>query len=137
MNPVLEALRAVDLSRVPVMSTDRCIPRKEQARLARELFKRLGVKGISVTTPNYSMAQSVDVRIPSEPHEPGDYLLGDANYEHRCYSDMPDAVPCKQKMLRQSEARELAEAILARAFPKHDDRSEMQSDYFDYCWSFN
>ena len=26
--------------------------------------------------------------------------------------------------------------ILARAFPKHDDRSDIMTDYHDRCWSF-
>lgn len=27
------------------------------------------------------------------------------------------------------------EGILAKAFPNQHDRSELQSDHFDYCWS--
>lgn len=83
------------------------------------------------------MAQSVQVTIACEPHAQGDYLSAEGvNYEHATYSDMPDTVPCKQKMLRQHEAQDLARAILGRAFPNHDDRSDSQSDSFDYCWSF-
>ena len=55
----------------------------------------------------------------------------------RAYSDMPDHVPRKVAMLHRSEARAKLEKILARAFPNHEDRSDTQSDYFDYCWSFH
>lgn len=127
-------IHAVNLEAVPVMSRDRGIPRKEQAKLARDLMKRLGIKGVSITTPSYSMAQSVDVSVPSE-HRPD--MTGWERFEHSTYSDMPDDCPVKASMLRRRAASDKLEAILAKAFPNHDDRSDMQSDYFDYCWSVN
>jgi len=127
-------IQAVNLDAVPVMSKDRTIPRKEQSKLARQLFKRLGIVGVSVTAPNYSMAQSVDVRLPSEPH-PG--WAGFEQYQHMSYTEMPSNVPAKAHLLRKIEAQKRLESILARAFPNHDNRSDYQSDYFDYCWSFN
>lgn len=127
-------IHAIDLQHVPVMTADRTIPRKQQALLARQLFKRLGIKGVSVTAPNYSMAQSVDVRVPSEPRPS---MAGWEQYEHSTYSDMPDDCPCKAAHLRQCAARDKLEQILARAFPQHDNRSDYQSDHFDYCWSLN
>jgi hypothetical protein len=48
---------------IPVISREDDIPRKEQARLTRELFANLGLKGISVTTPNYSMASGVHIHV--------------------------------------------------------------------------
>lgn len=123
---------AVNLDAVPVMSTNRSLPRKEQAALARQLFKQLGIKGVSVTTPNYSMAQSVDVSLP---HEPRPDMTGYEQYENFCYSDMPNDVPVKAAELRRSAARDRLCHILTLAFPMHDDRSDTQSDYFDYCWS--
>jgi membrane protease subunit (stomatin/prohibitin family) len=117
------ALAAIDITTIEIASNDRHIPRKEQAKLARELFKKLGLKGISVTTPNYSMAQSVDVSIPSR----NDYkMIGQ-------YDIDPECEACKAN----HEARERIEAILLAAFPNHDNRSDSQTDYFDYCWSFN
>lgn len=101
-----DAIVAVDVTRIPVMSADRTIPRKEQAALARKLFKQLGLRGISVTAPNYSMAQSVDVRLP----ETGDR---------------------ERDMSIEEQVRE----ILAIAFPNHDNRSDSQSDHYDYKWS--
>ena len=127
-------IHAVKLDDVPVMSTDRCIPRKQQAALARQLLKQLGVKGVSITAPNYSMAQSVDVRLPDEPRPS---MAGFEQYEHSTYSDMPDNVPIKAAFLRKRAAEKALEAILASAFPNHDSRSDTQTDYFDYCWSVN
>ena len=128
---------AVNMACIPVMSTERCIPRKEQAKLARQLFKQLHIKGISVTAPNYSMAQSVDVRLPEIQREDGDLFLNGVSYENGTYSDMPDDVPAKAKHRAKWEAQKRIELILARAFPNHNDRSDSQSDYFDYCWSVN
>ena len=125
-------IASVDLSAVPVVCRDRHISRKEQARLARELFKRLGFKSISVTTPNYSMASSVDVCVP---HEPKPDMTGFEQFEHCTYSDMPNDVPIKAAMLRRSAAVQKIDAILDAAFPAHNNRSDYQTDYFDYCWS--
>jgi len=133
----LEQIFAVDLNRVPVVSTDRHISRKEQAKLARELFKKLGIKGLSVTTPNYSMASVVEVKVPTYRLEPGDYVLEGEDYENRSYSDMPEDVPAKRKHLKHWNAVKKIDAILLRAFPQHDDRSDLQSDYHDNCWSVN
>ncbi len=127
-------IHAVDIASVPVVSTDRCIPRKEQALLARQLFKRLGIQGVSVTAPNYSMAQAVDVRVPSEPRPD---MAGFEQYAHSTYSEMPAEVPIKAAFLRKSAAVAQLQLILAAAFPKHEDRSDHQSDYFDYCWSMS
>jgi len=129
------ALASVKETEIPVMSRDRSIPRKEQAALARKLFKGLGLKGISVTTPNYSMAQSVRVELPElqihcedmYPHG-GEHKYGcilPADSEHRCLT-------CKANSAMSAKVEE----ILARAFPQHDDRSDTMTDYFDYCWSF-
>ena len=105
------------------MSIDRGIPRKEQAKLARKLFRSLSLSGISVTTPSYSMAQAVDVTLPdchiSECCTPVD--------EKDACGICRDQVAIKRKI----------EEILGVAFPNHDNRSEMQSDYHDYCWSVN
>lgn len=116
-----ERLAQIDISAVPVMSLDRHQPRKEQARQCRELFRRLGLKGISVTAPNYSMAQSVDVRLPGRE----DYVFG--------VGGMVQANDPARNA--NSEAQQRIRAILLAAFPKHDDRSDAQSDHFDYRWS--
>lgn len=128
-------LAAVNEGRIPVVCRDRGIARKEQAALARKLFKSLGVKGLSITTPNYSMAQSVDVTVPRIETTAEDFRFGGVDYQNETYADMPEGVPAKQKHLAHWKAIEKVQEILARAFPQHDDRSESISDYFDFCWS--
>ena len=115
------ALAALDITTAPVMSQDRSLPRKEQAALARKLFRQLGLKGISVTAPNYSMAQSVDVRMPKRE----DYALD-------AYGMVLEGDAAR---LANNEARERLEAVLLSAFPNHEDRNDTQSDHFDYRWS--
>lgn len=114
-------LHAVNLDRVPVCSTDQSEARKAVAAKVRALFRQLGVKGLSVTTPNYSMARGVDIRCP----------------QHRgIHTPEGEIYP-----LRSPEAGALSNAnskkigeILDKAFPNHDDRSDSQSDYFDNPW---
>lgn len=150
----ITAIMSVNLDAVPVVTRDRFISRKDQAKLARDLFKRLGIKGVSVTAPRYSMARSVDVNVPRLPTTQADYLLvcptchdpvgvgscptchGDGrDYSNDTFSDMPDAVPAKLKHRTHWNALQKVEAILLRAFPNHDDRSDYQTDYFNYKWS--
>ena len=121
------ALAAVDLNKVPVMTKDRSIARKEQARLLRELLKSLKIKGVSVTAPNYSMAQSVDVSLPRRL----DYMKDDGSLPPYALNEW---CPARRANIK---AREQFNALLAKAFPNHDNRSDSQSDYFDYCWSLN
>lgn len=104
------------------MSRERSTPRKDQAKLARKLFKQLGLKGISVTTPSYSMAQGVDVLIPKR----DDYIR-----DERGNIDFINDPAAKAN---SKAVRDIME-ILARAFPQHDDRSDSMTDYFNYKWS--
>ena len=126
-------IETINLRMLPVMTRDRSISRKEQAKLARDLFKRLGLKGISVTVPNYSMAQSVHVSVPRLPREDGDFM----GYETETFSDMPETLPGKIKMRQHGKATDKILAILQVVFPEHTDRSDSQSDHFDYCWSID
>lgn len=116
-------IEAVDLATVPAVCTDRRIPRKQQAALARKLLRSLGVAGISVTTPTYSMAQSVEVCVPRR----GDYTVrhpdGGVDWQHDPAARANNAAVAK------------VEAILAKAFPNHDNRSDGMTDHFDYKWS--
>lgn len=119
------ALAKVDADRVPVVCTDRRIPRKEQAALARKLFRSLGLPHVSVTAPNYSMASTVDVTLPRR----SDYTAFD---EIGCVLRREDPAA-----LANAGAERKVEAILAVAFPTHDDRSDSSSDYFDARWSIH
>lgn len=117
---LFQVLGAINITEVPVVSLDRNIERKEQAKLARELFSKLGIKGISVTAPSYSMASSVHVSFPRR----NDYSA----------APMEDLLndPAHQA---NNAAHDRIEAILLAAFPNSDDRSDTQSDHFDFRWS--
>ena len=131
----LQAVDRVNVEGIAPSQLSRCTPRKEQAKAARELFKVLGIKGISVTAPNYSMAQSVHVRIPSPTIEDSAFCFAGVDYRHATWSDMPSDVPAKIIHKQHNEVIKKIGVILAVAFPNHDDRSDSQTDYFDYCWS--
>ena len=132
------AVQNVQLAAIPVYRLDRCAPRTEQARQARELFRRLGVRGVSVTAPGYSQAHSVNVRLPrpgDDEHDPTRWP-----YDHsRCcgqqagHEESTRCPACAQ----EDATRRKVEAILYAAFPNHRDRSEVQTDYFDFCWSID
>jgi hypothetical protein len=117
------SLAAIDLANVPVLSRDRSIPRKEQAKLARALFRQLGLEGISVTTPTHSMANSVELRLPTRNDYTPEML------EFGC------AIAGNPVTAANGLANRQMSALMDQAFPEHKDRSEMQSDYFDYRWS--
>lgn len=120
-----EKLAAINILDLPVMSRERSLPRKEQAALCRKLFKQIGLKGISVTAPNYSMAKSVDVSLPSR----SDYKLNVCGMVEDWATDPASMV--------NSENRQRIQAVLLAAFPRHEDRSDTQSDHFDYRWSIS
>ena len=124
-----EQVNAVSLADVPNLKLDRHAPRKDQARAARDLFKRLGIRGVSFTCPVYSMAFHVNVRLPEddwagphdldmEPHDCRPEVKGE-----RCGA-------CGRK----NATRAKVQAILDAAFPNHLDRSDYQTDYFDSRW---
>ena len=111
------ALDAVDLDAVPVMTTDRHLDRKEQARLLRQLLKQLKVPHVSVTTPHHSMASGVDIAFPERQDLPPNCLATETEAGRR-----------------NKAAREKFERLLLRAFPNHDDRSDCRNDFYDFCW---
>lgn len=116
-------LAEIDISKVPVISTERhpAGGRKELAKMARALFRKLELKRISVTSPNYSMAMTVDVRLPRRL----DYIRG---------ADGHVAPDCPARVANYVASAKV-EAILLKAFPNTDNRSDIQSDHFDYIWS--
>ena len=122
-----DSIQAVDLAAVPVMTKERHIARKEQAALARKLFKKLNIIGVSVTTPTHSMASTVDIRLPREQED----MTG---FEDKTYSELPGDHPVRLGLGRRGAAREKLAAILGVAFPNHDDRSDSMTDYYDRKW---
>lgn len=108
---------------------------KTWAAKVRGLFKELNITGMSVTTPNHSMASSIDIRTGWE--------ISDAHYlDHVEIEYKQRAVPgpfygagkfCPLCIERNAAEDHLEKIILA-AFPDLDDRSDAMTDYFNYCF---
>lgn len=116
----------------------RALDRKERAAKVRSLLKSLGIKGVSVTAPNYSMAQSINISMPGDDRGLHDEVHFRLEAEVRAkpgpYCGMVQICPfCKAEF----EAKEKLEALILAAYPDLDDRSDSQYDHFDYCLSFN
>lgn len=99
-------LAAVILANVPVINPDRAPERLQLARDTRDLFRRLGISGISVTVPRYSQACSVDLRLPRR----RDHLMTAAG-------DVVDLDPAR---IANSAAEARLREILYAAFPGTD-----------------
>jgi hypothetical protein len=93
----------------------------------RRLFADLGIKGISVTTPSYSMAQSIDIRLPGE---------AEHDYREEWQGGTHERATCPICRERQAAVERVEEIILA-AFPDLDNRSDSQTDHYDYCLGIN
>lgn len=135
----LEAVLAkIDVAAIPVSIIPRTTTRKDFAVATRALFKSLGISRtlISVTTPNYSMASSIHIApVTPDDNRDVDYVLNGVDYKHHCYSDMPANVPARKKMQRATDVRNKITEIMNHTFINMHDRSDSQSDYFDYCWN--
>jgi hypothetical protein len=127
--------------KAPLPTTTRNIrdlDRKEQAKIVRQLFKSLGFTGVSVTTPTYSMASSINISLPRQPwegeHEPEHNRLQAIEYSKPSYNGMVQVCPwCKESWLADKQIR----AIILAAFPDMDNRSDTQSDYSDFAFTIN
>lgn len=125
----LDFHRQLAVAVLPETETDapRNMPRKEFAKLVRAFFKEIGLTGVSVTTPNYSMAMGIDIRIPARE----DYKRKpDGSYDWLNLEDCP-----------ASQSNGAAEKLLAkfmnRHFPNHGNYSDGQIDHFDFRWSIH
>lgn len=126
---------SINPDNVPVVSQLR-LDRRELAPLVRKLFKTLGLKGISVTLSSYSMARTVQIRIPRPIVRGEDYLdSAGKSYTDVSFIDMPDDVPAKLRNRRDFYVKSCMLDILDQAFPGCRDRSDYKTDYFDYKFS--
>ena len=91
---------------------------RDRSAKIRGLLKTLGISGVSVVSPRYSMATSTVITLPGIEHEHS-YM-----YVYQC-------PVCSQR----DEASKAVERIILRAFPDLDDRSDIQTDYFDFVFS--
>ena len=103
-------------------------PRKQWAAEVRGLLRWFRIEGVSVTTPRYSMASSIDISLPDLPHEHGPEV-------DKCIRNGEAVTDLCDVCSLRSDARDAIERIVLGAFPDLDDRSDCVSDYFDFCFS--
>lgn len=124
-NAYERAVFAVDLDAVrPRTELARHCGSAELSAAVRGLLKELGIQGVTVTTERRVYNGATQLRVPAR-CDADTYMAltnGTRVYWH------PSAA-------RNRRAEDRLDSILARAFPNHDDRSESQSDYFNYCYS--
>jgi hypothetical protein len=114
------ALSNINEGSIQVVCRD-YISQKDRARLTRELFKSLGLKGVRVSVPRGVHSFWVNVSFPPLRHERG-------QLENRFCSESCEAC------IHKDRVRLALGEILLRAFPRHVDESDMQRDYFDPAW---
>lgn len=105
--------------------------RKAWAAAVRAMLRNLGIKAVSVTAPSYSQAHSIDIRLPRY-----------AEAAHTCFDSYTTKyAPIDERHCRactlQSQAQSKMHAIMHVGFPQLDNRSDSQTDYFDFCWTVN
>jgi hypothetical protein len=119
-----ERLAQIDPATVPVADRAR-LYRTDRAAAARKVLKALRLEGISVTAPSYSMAKTVDVKLPKR--------LDVSPADDR---DLHPDERCRVRAANWA-ARQKVEQILLAALPGTHDRSDSMTDYFDACWSID
>lgn len=118
-----DCIKSIEAAEVPeVVDRDlRGKYMKERSAAIRALFKKLGIVGVSVTSPNYSMATATDVLAPRDDHS------------HSYGVEFADCLVCR----RNGKARKMLRAIILAAFPDLDDRSDGRSDHYDFKFSIH
>lgn len=92
---------------------------KDIAKNIRQLFKVLGIKGLSVTVGRGTGSRYITIRLPHIEHAHDDYSM--------------DMCQCKVCEMR-TNARYHLDWLITCAFPQYGDRSEYQTDYYDFIW---
>jgi len=91
--------------------------RKVQAGNIRQLFRTLGIKNVSVTT----RISSIRIKLPKTEHIVPE---GTTHIFRSNCSDCQRLLPVREKL----------EKIILSAFPDLDDRSDLMTDYFNFCF---
>jgi len=112
--------------------------RKTWAVEVRRLLKELHIAGVSVTAPNYSQASTIHIQIPSTGFDAEHEAIHNKIDEEQRNSSSwlgygQYCSICKEHW----QAHQKIEQIILAAFPDLNDRSDLQSDYFDDCLSIN
>lgn len=93
--------------------TNKRVSFSEFAIPLRKVLKAHGISSrmVSVTCPNYSMVQSIDIRFPRAKGM------------------------SKEDLEKLYEAQQAIRLIINKAFPANHDRSDVMTDYFDYTYT--
>lgn len=125
----LDFHRQLAVAVLPEAASDvpRNLPCKEFAKVVRAFFKQIGLSGISVRTPNYSMAMGIEIRIPARE----DYKRkSDGSFDWLNLEDCPASQS-------NGAAEKLLSKFMNRHFPNHGNYSDGQIDHFDFRWSIH
>lgn len=120
-----EAVRTIEAAQVPAapLRTDaRRMTQTERSAALRALLKSLGVKGVSVTSARGSMCYWSHIRFDGVPHPPV------ANW---CEHNSRVCDVCQ----RNNAAERKVHRIVLAAYPDLDDRSDSQTDHFDFVYT--
>jgi len=116
------SIEAARIPTAPLAQNARRADQKERTRLIRQALKDAGVRGASVTMARGSMCYWSDIRVEGIAH-----------------TEYPeDHVPFRCPVCQRNQAAEKKlNAIIMAALPGMDDRSDSQSDHFDFVYSVN
>ena len=120
----IASIEAATVPASPVSTTARSAGQKERTAMIRQALKASGVRGVSVTMATGSMCYWTHVRAEGVPHAQGT----DWNAH--------EARQCPVCLRNQAADKKLTALILA-AFPDLGDRSDLQSDHFDFVFTVN
>lgn len=111
----------------------RALKPTERSTAIRKLFKQIGISGLRVTTPYYFGI--CRIAIP----EDDDHDEVHAAAEKTAHDEFPYlgmvhyCTVCKRRL----DARNHLEKIVLAAFPDLDDRSNLETDYYDYVFAID
>lgn len=132
-NKVYDAILAINLSTIEPITLKR-VRLDEFAKLLRPFLKSLGFSNrkISVTVPTYAQAQAIHVVIPDF-DIPSNKLPVVAAMSAEEYQKAVDWM--NDQYQKREEARWHLRDVIMEAFPANDNRSDAQTDYFDWTFS--
>lgn len=124
---VYERVLAVDVEAIQPVTRDR-LYLSHFAKPLRVFLRGLGFtnRQISVVVPDYSMVQAIQVTLPTATY--ADVTKGTRNDQDR-YAAWDDFWSLRE------DARGALNDIILAGFPGTGDRSDAQTDYFDYQFS--
>lgn len=126
----LSGIFAADLSKLPAPRNIRRDGQKPRTAAIRQLFRTIGLTGVSVTMSRGSMCYWTYVRIVDAPRCTTDHL---AEYHETCTTSQRTCPMCR----RIKAARRRLNYVILTAFPDLGDRSDLHSDYHDFMYTLD